>query len=523
MTNFFSGNCNQMRAISGAEEDAGHRGSTPWMCQKDPSSTEEDHGTSGIVDGATRSTPWMCQCLTIRDPSSTEEDHGTSGIVDGATRSTPWMCQKDPSSTEEDHGTSGIVDGATRATPWMCQKDPSSTEEDHGTSGIVDGATRSTPWMCQKDPSSTEEDHGTSGIVDGATRATPWMCQKGPSSTEEDHGTSGIVEGATRSTPWMCQKDPSSTEEDHGTSGIVDGATRSTPWMCFIRRTPAAPKRTTGHRGSSMEQLDRRHGCVRRTPAAPKRTTGHRGSSREQLDRRHGCVRRTPAAPKRTTGHRGSSMEQLDRRHGCVRIKDWPNPRGEIHIGGSNVAVGYFKQPEKTLKAFYEENGRRWFRTGDIGEFTQEGFLKVIDRQKDLVKLQHGEYVSLGKVESELKINSLVDNICIYADPTKMFPVALLVPNFDQLKNLAEKSGIELETIEDVSNHPRRQQMEQLVLKELQKHAVKCRLQKFEVPQALTLLSDIWTPDTGLVTAAFKLKRKNIQDHYQFLINRMYF
>ena len=63
---------------------------------------------------------------------------------------------------------------------------------------------------------------------------------------------------------------------------------------------------------------------------------------------------------------------------GDYRINDWPNPRGEIHIGGSNVAVGHFKQPEKTMKAFYEENGRRWFRTGDIGEFTQEGFLKVI-------------------------------------------------------------------------------------------------------------------------------------------------
>ena len=123
-----------------------------------------------------------------------------------------------------------------------------------------------------------------------------------------------------------------------------------------------------------------------------------------------------------------------------------------------------------------------------------------------------------------------MDNICIYADPTKMFPVALLVPNFDQLKNLAEKSksqeplfisnvkvnvilncglhlfflgGIELATIEDVCNHPRRQQMEQLVLKELQKHAVKCRLQKFEVPQALTLLSDIWTPDSVRFTFTF--------------------
>ena len=62
---------------------------------------------------------------------------------------------------------------------------------------------------------------------------------------------------------------------------------------------------------------------------------------------------------------------------GNYRIKDWPNPRGEIHIGGLNVAVGYYKQPEKTKEEFYDENGRHWFRTGDIGEFSQEGFLQV--------------------------------------------------------------------------------------------------------------------------------------------------
>lgn len=203
---------------------------------------------------------------------------------------------------------------------------------------------------------------------------------------------------------------------------------------------------------------------------------------------------------------------------GNYRIKDWPNPRGEIHIGGSNVAVGYYKQPEKTKEEFYDENGRHWFRTGDIGEFSQEGFLQIIDRKKDLVKLQYGEYVSLGKVESELKITPLVDNICIYADPTKLFPVALLVPNLDHLKNLAEKNGIELSTIEELCNP----QMEKLVLVELQKHAVKCRLQKFEIPQALTLVPDVWTPDSGHVTAAFKLKRKVVQDRYKASIDRMY-
>ena len=58
------------------------------------------------------------------------------------------------------------------------------------------------------------------------------------------------------------------------------------------------------------------------------------------------------------------------------------------------------------------------------------------------MKLQYGEYVSLGKVEAELKTSTLVDNICVYADPTKLFPVCLLVPNPDHLKAMAEKSKI---------------------------------------------------------------------------------
>lgn len=62
---------------------------------------------------------------------------------------------------------------------------------------------------------------------------------------------------------------------------------------------------------------------------------------------------------------------------GNYRVKDWPNPRGEIHIGGTNVAAGYYKNPEKTMEEFYDENGKHWFRTGDIGEFTSEGFLQV--------------------------------------------------------------------------------------------------------------------------------------------------
>ena len=64
--------------------------------------------------------------------------------------------------------------------------------------------------------------------------------------------------------------------------------------------------------------------------------------------------------------------------------------------------------------------------------------------------------------------------------------------------------------------------LEKLALLEIQKYCAKCRLQKFEIPQRLKLVPDIWTPDIDLVTAAFKLKRKNIQNRYQSLIDSMY-
>ena len=62
----------------------------------------------------------------------------------------------------------------------------------------------------------------------------------------------------------------------------------------------------------------------------------------------------------------------------------------------------------------------RWFKTGDIGQVDGDGTLRIIDRKKDLVKLQFGEYISLGKVESELKTCPIVENCCVYGDPTKV-------------------------------------------------------------------------------------------------------
>ena len=67
-------------------------------------------------------------------------------------------------------------------------------------------------------------------------------------------------------------------------------------------------------------------------------------------------------------------------------------------IGGSAIAKEYFKNAAKTEEDFFWEDGKRWFKSGDVGELDPSGRLRIIDRKKDLVKLQLGEYVSLGRL-----------------------------------------------------------------------------------------------------------------------------
>lgn len=90
-------------------------------------------------------------------------------------------------------------------------------------------------------------------------------------------------------------------------------------------------------------------------------------------------------------------------------------------IGGEFVSAGYFNEPELTREVYYEENGTRWWKSGDIGEMLPNGTLKIIDRKKDLIKLQTGQYISLGKVSASYLHNSyvtcdLIMNILIHSD-----------------------------------------------------------------------------------------------------------
>lgn len=78
----------------------------------------------------------------------------------------------------------------------------------------------------------------------------------------------------------------------------------------------------------------------------------------------------------------GCDIRLVDWEEGNYRVKDKPYPRGEIIIGGSNVSLGYFKLPEKTKEDFFDEDGRKWFKTGDIGEVHPDGSIKIIGKLK---------------------------------------------------------------------------------------------------------------------------------------------
>ncbi|ONI34783.1 hypothetical protein PRUPE_1G499000 [Prunus persica] len=215
-----------------------------------------------------------------------------------------------------------------------------------------------------------------------------------------------------------------------------------------------------------------------------------------------------------------SFIKLIDWPEGGYLKTDSPMPRGEIVIGGPNVTLGYFKNEEKTRESYkVDEKGMRWFYTGDIGQFHADGCLEIIDRKKDIVKLQHGEYVSLGKVEAALSVCPYVDNIMLHADPFHSYCVAIVVASRITVEDWAAKQGIAFSDFSDLC-------VKEETIKEVQasliKEAKKARLEKFEIPAKIKLLSEPWTPESGLVTAALKLKRDVIKKAFSEDLSKLY-
>jgi len=198
-----------------------------------------------------------------------------------------------------------------------------------------------------------------------------------------------------------------------------------------------------------------------------------------------------------------NQIKLVDWPEGEYFVTDKPNPRGEILVGGPNVTLGYFKMPEETAKSFYvDSDGIRWFRTGDVGEMWPNGTLQIIDRKKDFIKLSGGEFISYGKLEPLVRDSEYVENAFIFADPEKSFCIAVCTAK-------PHLTG---------DKFPR----DDAVLQDIHRIFKAHGCLSFEIPKKVKVVSEQWTPESDLVSAAMKIKRHNLIHHYKDLLKELY-
>lgn len=134
---------------------------------------------------------------------------------------------------------------------------------------------------------------------------------------------------------------------------------------------------------------------------------------------------------------------------------------GEILSRGPHIMQGYYKNPERTAEVMGDDG---WFHTGDIGEFTEEGYLKITDRKKALFKLSTGKYVIPQPIENELMEDALIEQAVVIGNSRK-YCGALVFPNMEALQGWAKSKGIDANISESdlVANELVRSKYEQLV------------------------------------------------------------
>ncbi|TRM63081.1 hypothetical protein BD626DRAFT_495427 [Schizophyllum amplum] len=183
-------------------------------------------------------------------------------------------------------------------------------------------------------------------------------------------------------------------------------------------------------------------------------------------------------------------------------------PQGEICIRGPSVTKGYYKRPDLNEDpSVFTEDG--WFRTGDVGRWNKDGTLSIVDRIKNLVKLQNGEYIALERLESAYKACNLVSNICVHGSSDLKQPLAIVIPNEAHLRHTLEAQN-SAEAKADLHALCESAKVRALVMKECNAVGKKNGFKPMELLQAVVLTPEEWTPESGLVTAAQKIQRSKI-------------
>ena len=185
--------------------------------------------------------------------------------------------------------------------------------------------------------------------------------------------------------------------------------------------------------------------------------------------------------------------------------------RGEVLVKGHSLSLGYYMMPDKTKEVFLEDG---FFRTGDVGQFMEDGSVRIVDRVKNLVKLKGGEYIAIENMEMTYGNSKFVDaiagGICCYGDGDMDRPIALLQLSEPVTMAWAKENNVsgDFETVKESK------ELYDFVLADMRNEHKKANLSHLEKLVAICFLTDPWTPENGCLTAANKLQRRAVVEKF---------
>jgi long-chain acyl-CoA synthetase len=185
---------------------------------------------------------------------------------------------------------------------------------------------------------------------------------------------------------------------------------------------------------------------------------------------------------------------------------------GEILVKGEAIMQGYFKLPEATAEVLHDG----WFLTGDIGKLDADGFLSITDRKKDLFKTSGGKYIAPAPIENQLKTSPYISMAVVVAEG-RNFPCAIIIPDFDKLRQWAKENGIEFRNHTELVADTR---IKLFMEAEVQR-AVE-DLARYEKPKKVILLDRELSIEDGEITPTMKVRRRAVEMKLARQIDALY-
>ncbi len=186
---------------------------------------------------------------------------------------------------------------------------------------------------------------------------------------------------------------------------------------------------------------------------------------------------------------------------------------GEILVKGDHVFSGYYQEPDATRESFTNDG---YFKTGDIGEFDQDKFLRITDRKKDLIVTAAGKNIAPQYIENLLKTDPLISQVMVHGDRRK-FLSALITLNTDELTKLAQQQNI---SVKDASTLLKSDQVYDLIRKRVEEKNK--QLPSFETIKKFAILEKDFSIEGGELTPTLKVKRKVVTERYWDLLDSFY-